>query len=312
MWLFADSADGWCLLPDGNYGMEGFSTLAISGLFMAVLGIALAGVLAFANRKLYVYEDPRIGEVEELLPKSNCGACGQPGCRNFAEKVVSGEVVPAQCTVSSPQQKEEIANLLGVDAGSIEKVVARLACAGGSHVAFVRARYAGLKTCRAAAVVGGGGKECAWGCLGLGDCEVVCDFDAIHLDRHGLPHVDADKCTACGDCVEVCPKLLYSLQPVSHKLWMACKNKADGDTAEAACDVACTACGKCVADAAPGLMKLDGFLATINYEGNHMAHREAIERCPTGAIVWYETPNTPLRGHEAKKILRKDALPILH
>ena len=292
--------------------MEGFSTLAFSGVFMATLGVVLAGVLAFANRKLFVYEDPRIGEVEELLPKSNCGACGQPGCRGFAEKVVTGDLLVAQGTVSSPQQRDDIANLLGVDAGSIEKQVARLACAGGAQVAYLRARYAGLRTCRAAAVVGGGGKECAWGCLGLGDCEVVCDFDAIHLDRHGLPHVDADKCTACGDCVEVCPKQLYTLQPVSRQLWVACKNRADGDTAEAACEVACTACGKCVADAAPGLMKLDGFLAKVNYEGNHMARRDVIERCPTGAIVWFVNPNTPVKGNEAKHILRKEALPLLN
>ncbi len=292
--------------------MEGISTLAFSGVFMATLGVVLAGVLAFANRKLFVYEDPRIGEVEELLPKSNCGACGQPGCRGFAEKVVTGDLLVAQCTVSSPQQRDDIANLLGVDAGSIEKQVARLACAGGAQVAYLRARYAGLRTCRAAAVVGGGGKECAWGCLGLGDCEVVCDFDAIHLDRHGLPHVDADKCTACGDCVEVCPKQLYTLQPVSRQLWVACKNRADGDTAEAACEVACTACGKCVADAAPGLMKLDGFLAKVNYEGNHMARRDVIERCPTGAIVWFVNPNTPVKGNEAKHILRKEALPLLN
>lgn len=292
--------------------MEGFTTLALSGAFMAALGIALAGMLAIANRKLYVFEDPRIGEVEDLLPKSNCGACGQPGCRGFAEKVVAGALVPAQCTVSSPQQREDIAHLLGVEAGEIEKRVARLACAGGDHVAFLRARYAGLSSCRAAAVVGGGGKECAWGCLGQGDCEVVCTFDAIHLDRHGLPHVDAEKCTACGDCVDVCPKQLFSLQPVSHRLWVACRNQADGDTAEASCEVACTACGKCVADAAPGLMKLDGFLAKVNYEGNHMARREVIDRCPTGAIVWFANPDTPVKGQEAKRILRREALPMRH
>jgi Na+-translocating ferredoxin:NAD+ oxidoreductase RNF subunit RnfB len=292
--------------------MESLSNLMVAGAFMAALGVVLAMLLAFANRKLYVFEDPRIASVEELLPKSNCGACGMAGCRNFAEKVVSGEVVPAQCTVSSPQQKEDIADLLGVDAGNIEQKVARLACAGGTQVAFLRARYAGLKTCRAAAVVGGGGKECAWGCLGLGDCEVVCDFDAIHMDRHGLPHVDADKCSACNDCVEVCPKGLYTLEPVSRRLWVACKNRADGDTAEASCDVACTACGKCVMDAAPGMMKLDGNLAVVNYEGKHLAARSAIERCPTGAIVWFENPNTAVKGHEAKKILRQQPLPVLH
>jgi Na+-translocating ferredoxin:NAD+ oxidoreductase RNF subunit RnfB len=289
-----------------------FSGLAIAGGFMAVLGASLAGLLAVANRKLYVFEDPRIGEVEELLPKSNCGACGQAGCRAFAEKAVAGEVVPAQCTVSSPEQRDDIADLLGVAAGDIEKKVARLACAGGRHVAFLRARYAGHDSCRAAAVVSGGGKECAWGCLGLADCMNVCDFGAIHMDLHGLPMVDADKCAACNDCVEICPKGLFSLEPVSRQLWVACKSQADGDTAEAACEVACTACGKCVADAPPGLMKLAGNLAAINYELNVWATRKPIERCPTGAIVWFDNPNRPVRGPVAKKILRNEPLPVLH
>jgi Na+-translocating ferredoxin:NAD+ oxidoreductase RNF subunit RnfB len=289
-----------------------FSSLAVSGVFMAVLGVSLAALLAFANRKLYVFEDPRIEEVENLLPKSNCGACGQAGCRAFAEKAVAGEVVPAQCTVSSPEQRDGIADLLGVSAGDVEKRVARLACAGGRHVAFLRARYAGHDSCRAAAVVSGGGKECAWGCLGLADCMNVCTFDAIHMDLHGLPVVDADKCTACNDCVEICPKGLFSLEPVSRQLWVACKSQADGDTAEAACEVACTACGKCVADAKPNLMKLVNNLATINYDWNDRAERKVIERCPTGAIVWFETPNRPVKGVVAKKILRNEPLPVLH
>jgi len=292
--------------------MDALSSLATAGGFMAALGVVLAALLAFANRKLFVYEDPRIEQVEDLLPKSNCGACGQPGCRSFAEKVVHAELIPAQCTVSSPEQRQSIADLLGVVAGSVEKKVARLACAGGKHVAFTRARYAGLKTCRAATVVGGGGKECAWGCLGLGDCEVVCEFDALHLNAQGLPVVDADKCAACNDCVEVCPKGLFSLEPVSHRLWVACKNQADGDTAEKSCEVACTACGKCVADAPPGLMQLDGQLAQVRYELNQWATKGPTERCPTGAIVWFEKPNQPVKGAAAKKILRQDALPQLN
>jgi len=288
------------------------STLAVAGAFMAALGVGLAVMLAVADKKLYVFEDPRIGQVEDLLPKSNCGACGQAGCRNFAEKVVEGAVVPAQCTVSSPEQKEVIASLLGVDAGAVEKKVARLGCAGGRHVAYLRARYAGHSSCRAAAVVSGGGKECAWGCLGLADCMNVCAFGAISMDAHGLPKVDPEKCTACNDCVEVCPKGLFSLEPVSRKLWVACKNQADGDTAEAACELACTACGRCVADAAPGLMKLSNNLAVIDYEHNAKAARRAIDRCPTGAIVWFETPDRAVRGHDAKKILRQEALPILN
>ena len=291
--------------------MEMMSSIAVAGAFMAVLGTLLAWLLAVANKRLYVYEDPRIGEVEELLPKSNCGACGTAGCRNFAEKVVAGEIMPAQCTVNAPAQNAVIADLLGVDAGSVEKRVARLACAGGKHVAYLRARYAGHTSCRAAAVVSGGGKDCAWGCLGLADCEVVCNFDAIHMDAHGLPVVDADRCTACNDCVEVCPKGLFSLEPVSRKLWVACKNLADGDTAEKSCEVACTACGKCVVDAAPGVMKLENNLAVIDYAQNARAAKQAIERCPTGAIVWFDNPNFSVKGAEAKKILRQNELPLI-
>ncbi len=286
------------------------TNLAVAGVFMAVLGVALAWLLAAANRRLYVFEDPRIEQVEDMLPKSNCGACGTAGCRNFAEKVVAGEIAPAQCTVNAPAQIKVIAAFLGVDAGSVEKRVARLACAGGKHVAYTRARYAGLSTCRAASMVGGGGKGCAWGCLGLADCANVCTFGAIHMDAHGLPVVDPEKCSACNDCVEVCPKGLFSLEPVSRRLWMACKSLAEGDIAESECEVACTACGKCVADAPPGLIRLENNLAVIDYEKNELAARKAIERCPTGAIVWIEAGERAHRGAAAKRILRQKPLPL--
>jgi len=284
-------------------------SIFVAVTFMSVLGLMLASILVLANKRLYVFEDPRIDQVEELLPKANCGACGTAGCRPFAELLVKQEIEPAKCTVNSPDMNAYIASFLGVAMGEVEKQVARLACAGGSHVAYVRANYKGLGTCRAAATVSGGGKACAWGCLGLGDCEVECDFDAITMNQYGLPVVEADKCTACGDCVDVCPKDLFSLQPVSHKLWMACKSRADGDVSEAQCEVACTACGKCVVDAAPGVMKLENNLAVIDYAKNHLASPVAIERCPTGAIVWLQDGQA-LRGREAKKIIRIEALPV--
>ena len=142
----------------------------------------------------------------ELLPGTNCGACGQPGCLPFAEKLVAGEVKPSQCTVSSAEAIEEIADFLQVDAGSQEKLVARLRCAGGRSQANQIAEYQGFEGCRAAALVSGGGKGCAWGCLGLADCERACTFDAIHMNANGLPQVDTEKCTACPDCAAACPR----------------------------------------------------------------------------------------------------------
>jgi Na+-translocating ferredoxin:NAD+ oxidoreductase subunit B len=154
----------------------------IAAGIMGGIGVLLATVLAIADKKFYVFEDPRIDEVEGLLPKANCGACGCAGCRAFAEKAVKGEIAPGKCTVNTKEGILAIATLLQVDAGAEEKRVARLACAGGSHVAKMKAGYAGMESCRAAALVSGGGKSCSWGCLGLADCMRVCTFDAIHMD----------------------------------------------------------------------------------------------------------------------------------
>jgi Na+-translocating ferredoxin:NAD+ oxidoreductase RNF subunit RnfB len=267
-------------------------------------------VLAVANRRLYVYEDPRIDQVEDLLPKANCGACGTAGCRQFAEKLVARTIEPGKFTVNAPEMNQLIADFLGVDLGAGERRVARLACAGGTHVARIRASYGGgVASCRGAALVSGGGKGCSFGCLGFGDCAEVCGFDAIHLDPHGLPVVTESKCTACGDCVAICPKGLFSLHPVSHRLWVACKNQEFGDAPEHECQVVCTACGRCAQDSPEGLITLRDNLATIDYAKNALASKVAIERCPTGAIVWLEADGTVVKGRDARKVVRKGALP---
>jgi H+/Na+-translocating ferredoxin:NAD+ oxidoreductase subunit B len=282
----------------------------IAAAVMGGIGSLLAAVLAIADRKLYVYEDPRIDQVESMTPKANCGACGCAGCHDFAEKCVQGEIAPAKCTVNTPERVQAIAAFLKIDAGEEEKRVARLACAGGANVARHRARYGGLETCRAAALIFSGGKGCAWGCLGLADCERVCKFEAIHMDVQGLPVVSEDVCTACGDCVTVCPKGLFSIHVVSHRLWVACKNLLNGEQAEADCEVACTGCGRCAADAAAGLIKIVSNLAVVDYSKNQFANPQAIERCPTGAILWIDEKAGPIKGLEAKKITRKSPLPF--
>jgi Na+-translocating ferredoxin:NAD+ oxidoreductase RNF subunit RnfB len=249
-------------------------------------GLAFAIFIAIANKQLWVYEDPRIEIVSQMLPNANCGACGLPGCRAFAEQAVEGKVAPAQCTVSSEPAQKQIANYLGVAAGSAVKKVARLMCAGGTDVAVSQAEYRGLATCGAAAAVAGGGKGCTWGCLGLADCARVCEFDAIHMNDEGLPVVDLEKCTACGDCVDACPKGLFALLPVNAPLLVQCKNLIGGDDALEQCKVACTACGKCVQDGAPGLISVATGVAVVDYRLIAMAEHRVVDRCPTGAIVW--------------------------
>jgi len=259
-----------------------------SALVLGGVGLFFGFLIALVNKKFRVWEDPRIDEVEELLPSTNCGACGLPGCRAFAEAVVSGEQQASSCTVMGAEDVEDVASYLGVDAGEANKRVARLLCAGGKNEALRNSDYSGFETCKAAAAVAGGGKGCTWGCLGLADCEVSCLLDAIYMNEDLLPVVIPELCTACNDCVEACPKDLFELMPIEQKLIVQCKNLLNGDAAEDLCSVACNTCNRCVADSEPGVIEMIDNLAVINYEKNELTSPKAIERCPTEAIVWVE------------------------
>lgn len=262
-------------------------------LFLAGLSVALATLLMLANRFLWVYEDPRIGEVSDALPGANCGACGLPGCRAFAERVVKGEIQPSGCPVGGPETAIFIAQMLGIEAGHMEKKVARLLCAGGTDVAYQVGEYRGFPSCRAAATVTGGFKECTYGCLGLADCEVACTFDAIRMGPTGLPIVDLELCTACGDCVTACPKDLFVLYPLRQNLVVQCKSLLEGDEALARCRVACTACARCEADAPEGLITMEHNLPVIHPSRLDVQSEIATYRCPTNAIVWIEDQQFP-------------------
>jgi Na+-translocating ferredoxin:NAD+ oxidoreductase subunit B len=271
-------------------------TILAAAAILGGLGLLFAALIAVVSRVFWVWEDPRIDEVTEMLPGSNCGACGEAGCRAFAEALIASRIEPVKCTVMGPEGVEAVAGYLGVDAGEANRRVARLLCAGGFDVAVQQAEYRGLQSCAAAATVSGGGKGCTWGCLGLADCEISCTFDAIIMNDVGLPVVIPELCTACGDCVEACPKDLFTLMPEDHRLIVQCRSLLEGDTVEKLCAVACNGCGRCAADAAPGLIRMDRGLAVIDYTQFDLADESATARCPTNAIVWLEGMQFPLRS----------------
>jgi ferredoxin len=97
---------------------------------------------------------------------------------------------------------------------------------------------------------------------------------------------------------------------VSHRLWVACANQDATDAARAVCEVVCDGCGRCALDAPEGLIEIKNNLAVVDYANNRLATRTAIERCPTGAIVWLDDKRGAIKGAAAHRILHNEALPI--
>jgi len=251
-------------------------------LTLGFLGLVFGIGLAIASKRLAVQIDPRLDRVHGLLPGANCGACGGAGCFGFAEDILSGKRNIAACKVAEEKAKEKIAELLGQKLELKEKSIATLHCYGGKKVKD-RFLYEGIKECVAANLVLGGQKSCVYGCLGFGDCEKVCPFGAIKMSDEGLPVVDESKCKACNKCVEICPKKLFSLIPVTHKIYVACKSHALGKDTKAVCPVGCIACKKCEQVCPVDAIHVVDNLAIIDYN-KCTSCGECVEACPVKTI----------------------------
>jgi Na+-translocating ferredoxin:NAD+ oxidoreductase RNF subunit RnfB len=258
-------------------------TIVVPIFTMMALGLLFSLGLVFAYKKLAVEIDPRVEKINESLPQANCGACGYAGCQALAEAIAAGKAAADSCPVGGGETVEKISAILGIQAVETVKKVARLHCRGTREAAPRRSEYLGLKTCYASHLMGGD-QLCTYGCLGLADCERACPFDAIAMSSDGLPVVDEEKCTACGKCVDACPRNLFELHPLSQNIFVYCRSKDRGPVARKACKNACIACGIC-SRACPEAIILEDNLAIItDYKKIPPEKIPAIEKCPTKSI----------------------------
>ncbi|MBW6457807.1 MAG: RnfABCDGE type electron transport complex subunit B [FCB group bacterium] len=241
-------------------------SLLIAAGSMGGLGLLFAAGLAIANKKLHVEEDPRVTRVMEVIPGANCGGCGLPGCAAFAEAVVLGKAPVNGCPVGGADVAQKIAEIMGVEVSSGEREVARCMCQGGLEEIAYQGEYLGAQSCIAASLVSGGKKLCEYGCMGLGDCSAACPFDAIIITENRLPVVDNEKCTGCGKCIDVCPRDLMHLHPISYKVRVLCQNHDIGRYAMKICTRSCIACGLCVKKCPFDAIHVIDDLAVIDYE----------------------------------------------
>lgn len=191
--------------------------MIVPTLFLLTLGFVAAVGLSIASRVFYVWEDPRIIEVEDVLLGANCGGCGYPGCAAAAEAVVKGKAEANVCIAGGFDIAVKVAGIMGVSVEDMEPELAEQWCFGGIR-AEKNFTYQGVRDCRAAYEFYGGEKNCTIGCLGLGTCVDSCQFGAIKMGPLGVPEFDPDKCVGCGTCVAKCPKGIITLMSMSKRL----------------------------------------------------------------------------------------------
>ena len=254
-------------------------------LLMGGAGLLLGVIIGLFAKVFKTPGDARVELVQELLPGANCGGCGKAGCADFAKSVVSGENPPSRCPVSSQEQINAIAIAIGVSAGIGKRRRAVVRCGGDKMQVVRHLNYNGVTDCAAASLVAGGPKGCRDGCLGLGSCANVCPFGAIEIVNN-LALVHRELCVGCGKCVEACPRGVIELVDADAEAHVYCNSPEKGPEKRKLCKVACIGCRKCV-KYSPEQFKINGFLASVNYDAESLPTAEDVEniKCPAGALL---------------------------
>ena len=258
-------------------------------LTLASLGMLAGFGLGVAARIFAVKTDPRVEEIDNILPQFNCGACGYAGCVDYAKAVVGGEE-PSLCAPGGPSVSQKVAGIMGQEAAEQEKMVAFILCGGSNSLAAKKYHYNGVHDCTSATLIAGGDKACSYGCLGYGTCARVCPADAIVIED-GLARVIPEKCIGCRKCVSACPKKIIKMVPAARSIHVACSSNDKGAVVRKICQVGCIGCLRCAKALEDGEIVMEGTLAVVDYS-KRLLNPKPAEVCPTMAIRIVETPFT--------------------
>jgi Na+-translocating ferredoxin:NAD+ oxidoreductase RNF subunit RnfB len=270
------------------------STIIITIITLTLLGLLSAVILFLVASKFKVFEDPRIEEVLSVLPAVNCGGCGFPGCRNFSEALVKAPTLDGlNCPVGGNPVMKQVAGILGKEVVQTDLLVAVVRCNGTPRHRRRSSVYNGPSDCRLSHNLYIGETDCAFGCMGLGDCARACTFGAMYIDPETqLPVVIDEKCVSCGLCVKACPRQIIELRKKAkkdRKIYVSCVNTDMEGPARRACNVACIGCGKCVEVCKFDAITLSGNLAWIDSFACTFC-RKCVSVCPTTSILEINFP----------------------
>lgn len=269
---------------------------------VAGIGVIAAIILYAASKRFRVDEDPRIDEIEALLPGANCGGCGQRGCRDFALACTRATTLEGlNCPVSPPGVMQKIAAIVGLVAVQKQPDMAIVRCNGTCANRQRLVKYEGVSSCAIEASLFAGETACAYGCLGCGDCVSVCPYGAMTMDTETrLPHIDYDKCVGCGKCVKACPRNIVALVPRHEnraQVWVSCVNHDKGAVAIKECKVSCIGCGKCMKVCPSEAINVKSFVASIDPD-KCISCGACVEVCPRNSIRYFNLLQTTAREED--------------
>ncbi len=255
-------------------------------LILAGLGLLAAVLLVVASAVMSVESDETVERLTELLPGVNCGACGYSGCSGYAAALAEGgkdgSVKTNLCAPGGDATAKKISALLGTEYTDVEEQLAVVCCNGNCDATGKKYDYHGTPSCAACNRFYAGNSDCAYGCLGFGDCVNACPYGAIKLEN-GIAVIDRGICTGCGICVTKCPKQLIMRHRLSGTVSVACASHADGKSTRTACKNGCIACGKCERTCPHDAIHVVDKLAVIDYE-KCTSCGACAEACPVKCI----------------------------
>jgi electron transport complex protein RnfB len=258
---------------------------------LLLLAVVMSLVLGWANQAFHVEIDPRVEEIERVLPGANCAGCGYVGCGDYAEAVALDGASAALCAPGGESCAQAVAEIMGVELQETWPYRAVVHCSATLAQRLGVHDYRGERSCAAANLVADF-QGCVYGCLGLGDCAAACTFDAMQM-TWGLVRIDYDSCTGCGACVEVCPRGIISRIPFKAErvLVVACSNRDFGNDVRKVCTVGCIGCGACAR--LSDLFTMEANLPTLDYEGQTVedgAFEASLEKCPMESLLYVGKP----------------------
>ncbi|QIZ76209.1 electron transport complex subunit RsxB [Ferrimonas lipolytica] len=165
------------------------SSVVIAVAVIALLALIFGLILGYAAVRFKVEGDPIVEQIEEALPQTQCGQCGYPGCRPYAEAIAKGEAPINRCPPGGEATVVKLADMLGVEPEPLDGA----AKDNTPTVAFIIEED----------------------CIGCTKCIQACPVDAIVGTGKQMHTVIANDCTGCDLCVEPCPVDCIEMRPIA-------------------------------------------------------------------------------------------------